>query len=370
MEYRFPIPGSVLRSLLDAKAKQGEKFSEEEAVADVMLALDRGQLRSPAWYAKRWKWSRTSTYRHFAGDAERGIEPLESRVQRWRDFRPRAAMEAAPETAPPPARPAPQGSPDPSPPATGEAEQPDEFGDGMGTPWEFLGTENPQNATESGGLGIFGDAVGTLGDGIEHTNILQEEEEGVVRTHAREGPPGEIPDTVSEEATEGASADASPDPLNFLDPDQANSYGPDIDRLLRQFPDGSTADVAYRSIWPRRFSASSPVAWLSKRIQSDGWPRTLAALFIATQAADRPNLAYADRVLEGFTTAPQQPTPAAGGTPVDALGVDHRRHDQPQGTGRRPGGTSRGGKPRGGSGSRSGDGSAEDYLRRNGFFGK
>lgn len=55
-EYLFPVPGSVLKKLLDFKAKLGAEFSEKEAIADVMIDIDKDIDRNPRDYAKRWSW--------------------------------------------------------------------------------------------------------------------------------------------------------------------------------------------------------------------------------------------------------------------------------------------------------------------------
>lgn len=68
-EYLFPVPGSVARSLLDHKAEAGGVFSDGEAAADVMLALDRVKLGrqkprgkhgigTERYLATRWGWTR------------------------------------------------------------------------------------------------------------------------------------------------------------------------------------------------------------------------------------------------------------------------------------------------------------------------
>lgn len=77
-EYLFPIPGSVLRNLLDFKAKTGEQFSEKEAIADMMLAIDRDQIKPERYLAKRWSWS--------ASKVHRSKKNLIEMADRWRKF--------------------------------------------------------------------------------------------------------------------------------------------------------------------------------------------------------------------------------------------------------------------------------------------
>ncbi|MEM6286611.1 MAG: hypothetical protein AAF845_05600 [Bacteroidota bacterium] len=77
-DYFFPVLPAPLRSLLDAKAKRGEEFSEDEAVLDVMLALDRNDLRPHRYLAKRWGWSASRAYRV--------LDALRTEAARWRRF--------------------------------------------------------------------------------------------------------------------------------------------------------------------------------------------------------------------------------------------------------------------------------------------
>lgn len=91
--YLFPVPASVLRALLDAAAETGREFREDEAAADVMLAMDRDDLRPHRYYAKRWGWS--------ASRALRLLDGLKAKAETWRAFN---RLTSAPEgEAPPPA---------------------------------------------------------------------------------------------------------------------------------------------------------------------------------------------------------------------------------------------------------------------------
>lgn len=100
-EFLFPIPGSALRTLLDFKAEHGVEFSDDEAAADIMLALDRvdrgqaSEIKPIRYYAKRWKWSRNRVNRAFSGrpgGQEGGyyrdpVEPwIRERAESWRNF--------------------------------------------------------------------------------------------------------------------------------------------------------------------------------------------------------------------------------------------------------------------------------------------
>jgi len=76
--YLFPTPGHVLRGLLDRLDKSGEEWSEHEATADIMLAMDRDDVRPYRYYAERWGWSKSRVYRH--------MSDLKERAERWRTF--------------------------------------------------------------------------------------------------------------------------------------------------------------------------------------------------------------------------------------------------------------------------------------------
>lgn len=78
LPYLFPVPAKPLRSLLDAKAKRGEEFSDDEAALDVMLAIDRDDLRPHRYLAKRWGWSASRAYRT--------LSELEATAADWRSF--------------------------------------------------------------------------------------------------------------------------------------------------------------------------------------------------------------------------------------------------------------------------------------------
>lgn len=61
--YRYQVPGSYLRKLVDKLARhntdpnsESYTFQEVEAVIDLMLAQDRGDLKPYRYYAKRWNW--------------------------------------------------------------------------------------------------------------------------------------------------------------------------------------------------------------------------------------------------------------------------------------------------------------------------
>lgn len=81
-EYLFPFRGSTAQRLLDFKADlaDGEiSFTEDEAIHDVMLAIDSGRERSLRQWAERWGWSKSSVYRRW--------DELERTARFQREFR-------------------------------------------------------------------------------------------------------------------------------------------------------------------------------------------------------------------------------------------------------------------------------------------
>ena len=105
--FLFPVPGRVVRDLLDVKAALGDEFTDDEAATDLMLDLDlvefygrepqpTGMLHAVRYYAQRWSWTRTRVSEAWSGRAERtrkdgstvaGVDPwIRDRTERWRAF--------------------------------------------------------------------------------------------------------------------------------------------------------------------------------------------------------------------------------------------------------------------------------------------
>lgn len=78
MSYLFPVPAQPLRSLLDGKARTGEVFTDDEATLDLMLMMDRDDVKPIRYMAQRWKWPRTSL--------SRKLEDMKRRAEGWRAF--------------------------------------------------------------------------------------------------------------------------------------------------------------------------------------------------------------------------------------------------------------------------------------------
>jgi hypothetical protein len=76
-------------SLLDGKARTGEPFTEEEATLDVMLAVDREDLRPLRYYAARWSWSKNRVHR--------ALDELAKTAGEWRGFNGRSVGQAGTE---------------------------------------------------------------------------------------------------------------------------------------------------------------------------------------------------------------------------------------------------------------------------------
>lgn len=162
--YLFPVPGSVLRRGLNLQAQLGERFREDDVVADVMLDLDAvaspsnkardkygtGLPHSYSYYAKRWGWSKTEVSRALKGDDRRGEGPwARERAADWRSFFAR------------------------------DRER-------LGTPGNDLGTKRPPAAPERPDPGTVGNDLGTVGNGIGQTSDSQTGEGAGARARARE----------------------------------------------------------------------------------------------------------------------------------------------------------------------------------------
>jgi hypothetical protein len=67
-EYLFPVPGKSLRKLLDAYAEcSTEPWQEHLCIQDIMLAVDREDVKPLSYYAKRWGRNKSWVYRRMDG---------------------------------------------------------------------------------------------------------------------------------------------------------------------------------------------------------------------------------------------------------------------------------------------------------------
>ena len=91
---------------------------------------------------------------------------------------------------------------------------------------------------------------------------------------------------------------------DFLDEKQRGLYLDDLRELLKKYPSAKSCDLVWtKTIQTRRGpSAERPIPrkWLINRAEEHGWPRLLAALWITSQKADKPNQNYARRILASF----------------------------------------------------------------------
>ena len=78
MEYRLPVKVSKLRKIVDDLSRRGIEFDEDDAVIDLMLATDRGDVKPIRYYARRWKWSKSRV--------SRSMDRLKESVEEWRNF--------------------------------------------------------------------------------------------------------------------------------------------------------------------------------------------------------------------------------------------------------------------------------------------
>lgn len=65
--YLHALPAGPIRRLLEVAARDEAHlavhvFDEEEAAADIMLALDRGETKPIRYYAERWKWPKSRVH--------------------------------------------------------------------------------------------------------------------------------------------------------------------------------------------------------------------------------------------------------------------------------------------------------------------
>jgi hypothetical protein len=90
----------------------------------------------------------------------------------------------------------------------------------------------------------------------------------------------------------------------FLDEEQRGLYLDDLRDLIEKYPSAESCDLVWtKTIQTRRGpSAQRPIPrrWLINRAEEHGWPRLLAALWITSQKADKPNQNYARRILTSF----------------------------------------------------------------------
>lgn len=207
--FRFPVPAAPLRRLLDARAASGEVWFEDEAVIDIMLALDRGDVKPVRYYAKRWSWSKSKVARE--------IERLKSEAESWRVF------DSPEEPTNPPNEDSPRH---------------------LGQPWDNRGTTVGQDSLNPGDMGVFwdtgGTAVGQPWDSIEQ-NSRTPEASAQTRARAHEGPAGE-----------GDSSVTGPSTIEELPPDHQR-YSAEIAAIRTEADRGGLASAALRtSLTPPR----------------------------------------------------------------------------------------------------------------------
>src|SRR5690606_23693738 len=174
--YLFPVPAAVLRGGLNLRAQLGAEISEDEAVCDTMLDLDRMDARHPPaqrlqklhsvrYYAERWGWSKSQVQRGLSGDKRRGLPAF--LIERARGFRAFFGRPANPESRPDSPRPG------------------DGFGDSGGHPGDSGGQKAAYSMRSGPIWGQGGDSGGHPGDKEDQTtNTLVG---GVSSARAREG---------------------------------------------------------------------------------------------------------------------------------------------------------------------------------------
>lgn len=138
------MPGRPLRALLDHAAETGRKFTQDEATADLMLAIDRGDERPVRYYAKRWRWAKSTVHRR--------MDEMRSDVDLWRSF---------------------------------YSEKRPKKWDAVGRSAEGVGHDTDQDVQKIEDMGRNGTPVGRSRDSIEQTQITTTT--SLSKTRAREG---------------------------------------------------------------------------------------------------------------------------------------------------------------------------------------
>lgn len=92
-EFRMPVPLSYLREIIRDKARKvtAERhkkeqglaykdfaFTMQDAILDIMLAKDKDDVKPYRYYAKKWGWKESTTYKRLPGIIESAAE--------WRNF--------------------------------------------------------------------------------------------------------------------------------------------------------------------------------------------------------------------------------------------------------------------------------------------
>jgi hypothetical protein len=107
-----------------------------------------------------------------------------------------------------------------------------------------------------------------------------------------------------EDEDDGAPAREETSFDDFLDEKQRGLYLDDLRGLLEKYPSAKSCDLVWTKIIQTRRGPSAqrpiPRRWLINQAEEHGWPRLLAALWITSQKADKPNQNYARRILTSF----------------------------------------------------------------------
>jgi hypothetical protein len=302
--FLFPTPGYVLRDLLDERAQSDEPFSEKLAAADIMLALDRGDLKPVRYYARRWAWSKSKVHRH--------LDRLKTQARDWRQFR----------TGRPPAREEPSGRER----DTGGTKR-DSGGTSAGHRRDKKPASTPANAQNETAAGQVRDTGGTtpgqvrdsIEQSTEHTTEKKKQRSAGARGDGASTEPeidAGMSTTTSVSHTDSESpaqheAPAKPDEpppadderWSFL-PERNRHLLPDIRAEMDRVEDGRIdLPMLARKHLQNRFGRV-PTKTVAKHAREHSDREVVAAYIVAGVNAQKNPFSYANSILEnGWTDA-------------------------------------------------------------------
>jgi hypothetical protein len=277
-EYCQPVPRSVLFPALRARIRElreaGEKLPLKLCAASYLFDLQSGRgeegIKTQAEYARMWGWSTSWVADH--------IDEIREEALAQADFYSgaRASEEARRDAT--------------------DTEK------GRGLRSDEERTPNGRRA----------DADPPSEDAEAENSAdrgRRADEERMVRGRRKDTNRSHYSDYQNEEDEDDTAPAREETPFeDFLDGKQRSLYLDDLRGLLEKYPSAKSCDLVWtKTIQTRRGpSAQRPIPrkWLVSRAEEHGWPRLLAALWITSQKADKPNQNYARRILASFDEDP------------------------------------------------------------------
>jgi hypothetical protein len=259
-EFLQPVPRSAVYEMLQAKLREcqeaGEKLPREMCVVSYLLDMQsREGPKTQSDYARIWGWSKAWVSKH--------IDEIRAEAEAQRTF---------------------YG-------AENDGAERERDLNAARTPAErAVNDDPPADATDPKKTG--GRERGVNGEKTQRERGLKTN-----RSH--------YSDYQSKEDEDDDAPARGETPFDdFLDEKQRGLYLDDLRGLLEKYPSAKSCDLVWtKTIQTRRGpSAQRPIPrkWLISRAEEHGWPRLLAALWITSQKADKPNQNYARRILASF----------------------------------------------------------------------